>query len=105
MALFAREKEEFLRQFLKLENGLPSHDSFSRVLRLLDPESFGDCFQKFMDKFSAACQGVVALMARFCGAPSTRPAASCRSRRSPPGAGAGRHGRQVERESATNRPG
>ena len=40
MALFAREKEEFLRQLLKLENGLPSHDTFSRVFRLLDPESF-----------------------------------------------------------------
>ena len=26
MALFAREKEAFLRQFLKLENGLPSHE-------------------------------------------------------------------------------
>ena len=30
MELFAREKEAFLRQFLKLENGLPSHDTFSR---------------------------------------------------------------------------
>jgi hypothetical protein len=27
MALFAREKEAFLRQFLKLEHGLPSHDT------------------------------------------------------------------------------
>src|ERR1019366_4666483 len=61
MALFAREKEEFLRQLLKLENGLPSHDTFSRVFRLLDPESFGACFQKFMGKFSAACQGVIAI--------------------------------------------
>jgi predicted transposase YbfD/YdcC len=61
MALFAREKEEFLRQFLKLENGLPSHDTFSRVFRLLDPESFSACFQKFMGKFSAACQGVIAI--------------------------------------------
>ena len=54
MVLFGREKEEFRRQFLKLENGLPSHDTFSRVFRLLDPESFGACFQKFMGKFSAA---------------------------------------------------
>jgi len=35
MAMFAREKEVFLRQFLKLEKGLPSHDTFSRVFRLL----------------------------------------------------------------------
>ena len=47
-------EEEFRRQFLKLENGLPSHDTFSRVFRLLDPELFGACFQKFMGKFSAA---------------------------------------------------
>jgi hypothetical protein len=30
MAMFAREKETFLREFLKLEHGLPSHDTFSR---------------------------------------------------------------------------
>jgi predicted transposase YbfD/YdcC len=61
MALFAREKEGFLRQFLGLENGLPSHDTFSRVFRLLDPEQFRACFQKFMGKFSQACEGVIAL--------------------------------------------
>ena len=37
MAEFAEAKEEFLREFLALENGPPSHDTFSRVLRLLDP--------------------------------------------------------------------
>jgi len=61
MALFAREKEGFLRQFLKLKNGPPSHDTFSRVFRLLDPEQFGACFQRFMARFSEACQGVVAI--------------------------------------------
>jgi len=61
MAMFAREKEDFLRQFLKLKNGLPSHDTFSRIFRLLDPEAFRTCFQKFMHKFSEACQGVIAI--------------------------------------------
>lgn len=65
MALFAREKEAFLRQFLKLKNGLPSHDTFSRVFRLLDPEQFRACFQKFMGAFSRSCQsnelGVIAI--------------------------------------------
>jgi predicted transposase YbfD/YdcC len=65
MALFAREKEPFLRQFLKLENGLPSHDTFSRVFRLLDPEQFRACFQKFMGKFSQSLPsdglGVIAI--------------------------------------------
>ena len=33
MGLFAKSKEPFLRGFLKLENGLPSHDTFSRLFR------------------------------------------------------------------------
>jgi hypothetical protein len=40
MAEFARAKLEFLRGFLKLEHGVPSHDTFSRLFCLLDPEQF-----------------------------------------------------------------
>ncbi len=36
MAEFAEDKEEFLRGFLTLKHGLPSHDTFSRVFRLLE---------------------------------------------------------------------
>ena len=61
MAIFAREKEAFLREFLKLEHGLPSHDTFSRVFRLLDPEQFRACFQRFMARFAESCQGVIAI--------------------------------------------
>ncbi len=61
MALFARAKEPFLRSFLKLENGPPSHDTFSRLFRSLDPQQFGASFQRFMEKFSEGCQGVVAI--------------------------------------------
>ena len=39
-AEFAEDREPLLREFLSLENGLPSHDTFSRVFRLLDPEAF-----------------------------------------------------------------
>jgi hypothetical protein len=38
---FAGNREPLLREFLKLENGLPSHDTFSRVFLLLDPAAFG----------------------------------------------------------------
>ena len=31
MELYAQEKEDFLRTFLELPNGIPSHDSFYRV--------------------------------------------------------------------------
>jgi predicted transposase YbfD/YdcC len=61
MAMFAREKETFLREFLKLEHGLPSHDTFSRIFRLLDPEQFRACFQRFMARFAETCQGVIAI--------------------------------------------
>ena len=61
MGLFARAKEPFLRGFLKLENGLPSHDTFSRLFRLLDPTQFQAAFQRFMAGFSEQCQGVVAI--------------------------------------------
>src|SRR6185312_2405349 len=61
MAEFARAKLGFLRGFLKLEHGAPSHDTFSRLFRLLDPEQFRDCFQRFMAGFAEACRGVVAI--------------------------------------------
>src|SRR5262252_9324058 len=40
MHVFGRAKEGFLRKFLKLEHGPPSHDTFSRVFRLLDPDQW-----------------------------------------------------------------
>jgi hypothetical protein len=61
MAEFARVKLGFLRGFLKLEHGAPSHDTFSRLFRLLDPEQFRHCFQQFMARFAETCQGVVAI--------------------------------------------
>ena len=61
MALFAKAKEPFLRGFLELANGLPSHDTFSRLFRQLDPEQFRAVFQRFMAKFSIQCQGVIAI--------------------------------------------
>ena len=61
MAEFARAKLEFLRGFLTLKHGTPSHDTFSRLFRLLDPEQFRECFQRFMARFAEACQGVVAI--------------------------------------------
>lgn len=61
MAVFARAKEPFLRGFLKLENGLPSHDTFSRLFRQIDPVQFSTAFQRFMARFSKTIEGVVAI--------------------------------------------
>src|SRR4029079_9799023 len=44
MAAFGRTKLGFLKRFLKLRHGIPSHDTFSTVLRMLDPnQSRGAC--------------------------------------------------------------
>ena len=61
MALFGRAKEPFLRQFLRLRHGIPSHDTFSRLFRLLDPAAFHACFLRFMRRFAEKTQGVMAI--------------------------------------------
>ena len=44
IALYGRCKHEWLARFLALPNGIPSHDTFRRVLMLVDPEVFERCF-------------------------------------------------------------
>ena len=61
MAVFAEAKQEFLGSFLALKNGVPSHDTFSRVFRQLDPDQFRACFQKFMARFGETYTGVIAI--------------------------------------------
>ena len=58
---FARDRAALLRDFLRLETGLPSHDTFSRLLRLLDPTAFGACFGRFLDGLGQDGKGVVAI--------------------------------------------
>jgi predicted transposase YbfD/YdcC len=60
-AEFAEDRAVLLREFLSLDNGLPSHDTFSRVFRLLDPEAFGRAFEAFLDDLGAAGAGVLAI--------------------------------------------
>ena len=45
---YGRAKEAWLKTFPELPNGIPSHDTFSRVLQLLDPRKFHDCFVKWV---------------------------------------------------------
>lgn len=65
MALFGRSKKDLFREFLGLEHGIPSHDTFSRVFRVLDPEAFEKAFQRFMAAFARAnridLSGVIAI--------------------------------------------
>jgi hypothetical protein len=61
MAEFADAKLELLRQVVGLPHGPPSHDTFSRVFRLLEPEPFEAAFAKFTRAFAGALTGVVAI--------------------------------------------
>jgi predicted transposase YbfD/YdcC len=65
MEEFGRSKEGLLRLFLCLEHGIPSHDTFSRVFRLLKPQAFELAFRRFMTAFAKAnglkLTGVVAI--------------------------------------------
>jgi predicted transposase YbfD/YdcC len=65
MSDFGKSKEPLLRLFLRLEHGIPSHDTFSRVFRLLKPEAFERVFRRFMAAFAKAhsinLTGVVAV--------------------------------------------
>jgi len=65
MARFGRSKELLLRGILRLEHGVPSHDTFSRVFRLIDPREFEQAFRRFMAAFAKFNQldltGVIAV--------------------------------------------
>ena len=65
MATFGQSKEGLLRLVLQLQHGVPSHDTFSRVFRLLDPQAFEAAFRRFMAGFAKAngleLRGVVAV--------------------------------------------
>lgn len=58
---FARFRQQLLWEFLRLYNGLPGHDTFSRVFRMLEPEAFGRAFAAFLDDLSADGEGVLAI--------------------------------------------
>jgi predicted transposase YbfD/YdcC len=58
---FARDREALFREFLELPGGMPSHDTFSRVFRLLDPTAFATCFQSFLEDLGADGARVLAI--------------------------------------------
>jgi predicted transposase YbfD/YdcC len=59
MAEFGADKADLLGTMLALEHGVPSHDTFSRLFRLLDPTQFEAAFRAFMARFAATLSGQV----------------------------------------------
>lgn len=57
VALFGRSKEKWLRTFLRLPHGIPSHDTFSRVFAAIEPEAFERCFLTWMKALAGSSMG------------------------------------------------
>lgn len=56
---FGQAKEDWLRGFLELPHGIPSHDTFGRVFAALDPEQFRECFIRWTQTASEKNQGEI----------------------------------------------
>jgi predicted transposase YbfD/YdcC len=57
--MFGIKKEVWLRQFLELPNGIPSHDTFGRVFGLLNAEQFQGCFFEWVKAVNEVTSGQV----------------------------------------------
>ena len=62
MAEFGKAKYDWFKTFLRLRNGIPSHDTFNRVFAALDPQQFLHCFLRWTQSLrQAVAQEIVAL--------------------------------------------
>ena len=58
MERYGRRHEARLREFLELKNGVPSHDTFRRVLSTLRPAAFGVCVRLWQRAAAGRLGGV-----------------------------------------------
>ena len=61
VAKYGREKFDFLKSFLKLPNGIPSHDTFGRAFARLDSKQVEACFLRWVRSVSEEIKGVIAV--------------------------------------------
>src|SRR5882672_10592349 len=45
---FGRKRRDWLKRFLKLPHGIPSHDTFERIFNRLNPPAFQACFRQWV---------------------------------------------------------
>jgi predicted transposase YbfD/YdcC len=57
--IFGKKKKRWLRQFLELPNGIPSHDTFGRVFGMLKAEHFQECFYAWVKMVNQVTEGQV----------------------------------------------
>jgi len=56
---YGRAKVKWLKRFLELPNGIPSHDTFARVFAQLNPEEFQQSFLSWIKSISNIMKGEV----------------------------------------------
>lgn len=59
IASYGRSKAAWLRTFLELPHGIPSHDTFRRVFAMLDGEQFRQCFVQWVRAIQRRIAGEV----------------------------------------------
>jgi hypothetical protein len=59
MEEFGRDREEWLKTFLRLPGGFPSHDTFNRVFSALKPEELEGCFMDWTRPVADLCKNEI----------------------------------------------
>jgi hypothetical protein len=56
---YGKIKQEWLKQFLELPNGIPSHDTFGRVFAIIEPQQFQNSFLNWIKSLNKITSGEV----------------------------------------------
>ena len=59
MEVFGKVKQQWLKSFLELPEGIPSHDTFNRVFSAMDPHAFLECFVTWVQGICPALQNEI----------------------------------------------
>ena len=65
MQQYGLAKREWLSQWLSLDNGIPSHDTFARVFAVLDPRLFGSCLQALTQQLATQVEKHLAIDGKY----------------------------------------
>ena len=56
---YGKSKVDWVKTFLELPNGIPSHDTFGRVFSLLDPNEFQEGFHSWVESIQKLTKGEI----------------------------------------------
>lgn len=57
--VFGKAQLDWLRKFVPLKNGIPSHDTLGRIFAIINHEQFSNCFTEWIDEICSLTQGEV----------------------------------------------